>query len=62
MTEKALKKYQEKYGISSSTATTSYFGPKSRKFYEEHCKKEDVKENKNKHDNKDDDNEDENDD
>lgn len=33
LTEEGVKKFQEKHGISS----TGYFGPKSRKFFEEQC-------------------------
>ena len=41
-TEQAVKRYQHKFGIFvfgtfGSTTTTGYFGPKTRKFFENHC-------------------------
>jgi hypothetical protein len=37
-TAKALLKFQDKYGIASTTASsTPYFGPMSRKFFENQC-------------------------
>lgn len=41
-TEKAMKKFQEKYGLfSSETLATGFFGPKTRKFMKENCERED---------------------
>lgn len=41
-TEKAMKKFQEKYGLfSSETLATGFFGPKTRKFMKENCGNED---------------------
>ena len=49
-TEKALRKYQEKYGIASTSSSAPVFGPKSQKFFKEHCMGNNEKDNENEND------------